>query len=534
MAYEPDDFDNNPFADEGGDFGSAEGGPAGLASAAPHPAPIGQNPNVAEEVVDQEANQEESDDDDRNSESSLRSNPLDYPSPEDLKMYLPERHSAAHFKVAIKVTEIEASGNQTSYNPTIKLAARVVGLKAFRKDTYRDVRRTYREIEAFYKFLIYNNVEVFVPALPQISATYTAMSPEWIHCIQASLQLWFNRVCANPLLAKNHEFSLLLEQPDFGYVPSKTKPAASAIIPTGIKRKTLKQFQPPPDSCEKLAKFRPMVKEIYLTAGKIVEKLERCLKLDRQTAFYVNEYVNELTIAGGLDPSPEMVRMWTRFQKIISAFNEADLVNNVSYVSSLIDFFHLLALDCYNIKETLTNRHLLMKELVNAEEVTRKRHLTIDKLKMKSTIDPVRIDESIRALELSTKYEKEIRYQVKRASFEMIIEADETMGHFTTKLKQLLALVTQQRIKQERKKLNLLINNRVINPKDSLAKLGREDQPQPVATPTSTSTNGDAWSSRRRKSYESVKSEPRNRNLGEEISRVDARQAATLLSTATF
>lgn len=533
MAYEPDDFDNNPFADEVGISEDIESQPQPVEIPA-----IVNDSNETTPMVHVTDATTQSDDD-----LDLREPEEGYPTDDDLKMYLPERYNSSKFKLAVKVTEIESSGNQTSYNPTIKIASKVVGLKSFRKETYKEVRRTYRELEAFYKFLIYNNVEVFVPAFPPISSTYTSMSPEWIKCLQSSLQLWFNRICSIPLLVKNHEFSLLFEQPDFGYVPSKTKPAASSIIPTGIKRKTMKQFQPPPDSCEKLSKFRPLIKEIYLTSQKIVEKFERCLKLDRQTAFYVNEYVNELTIIGNLDPSNEMVRMWNRFQKIIAAFNESDLVNNVSYTSALIEFFQLISLDCYNIKEALTNRHLLLKELLNAEEITRKKHLTIDKLKMKSTIDPLKVDESIRALEISNKYEKELRYQVKRASFEMVIESDEVMHHFTQKLKQLLALITQQRIRQERKKLNLLINNRVINPKDSLAKLGREDQVDNVSTIStlnspSGGTGGDSWSSRPRKSYsikdDSNNSDDRKRSLNDEISRVDAKQAASLLSSATF
>lgn len=533
VAYEPDDFDNNPFADE------APVSQEIVSNPQPVEIPAAINTHPESPITEHVPN----DTPESDNESVTTEQPEGYPTNEDLKMYLPERYNSSKFKIAVKVTEIESSGNQTSYNPTIKIASKVVGLKSFRKETYKDIRRTYRELEAFYKFLIYNNVEVFVPALPPISTTYTSMSPEWIKCLQSSLQLWFNRICNTPILVKNHEFSLLFEQPDFGYVPSKTKPAASAIIPTGIKRKTMKQFQPPPDSCEKLSKFRPLIKEIYLTSQKIVEKFERCLKLDRQTAFYVNEYINELTVVGNLDPSNEMVRMWNRFQKIISAFNESELVNNVSYMSALIDFFQLISMDCYNIKETLTNRHLLMKELLNAEEITKKKHLAIDKLKMKSTIDPLKVDESIKALELSNKYEKELRYQVKRATFEMIIESDDAMNHFTQKLKQLLALITQQRIRQERKKLNLLINNRVINPRDSLAKLGREDQVDSISTSSTVKSNpsaatGDSWSSRPKKNYSNKYDDnnagDRERSLNDEISRVDARQAASLLSSVTF
>lgn len=526
MAYEPDDFDNNPFAEHDQVLSEQHNEPITVQIA----------PDESQVLAGQEEQEDaHNDEEDYEQEQEV---PADYPNEEEIKMYLPERYNQSKFKIAIKVTEIEDSGKQTSYNPTIKLASRVAGLRGFRKETYKDFRRSYREIESFAKFLIYNNVEVFVPSLPPLSSTYNIMSPDWVRCLQSSLQMWFNRVCNNPLLIKNPEFTLFFEQPDFAYVPSKTKPAYSSIIPTGIKRKTIKQFHPPPDSCEKLAKFRPLIKEIYLVSNKIVEKLERLLKLDRQSAFYVNDFITNLNIMGNLDPSEEMVKLWNKFQKIICLFTERELVNNISCSSALLDYFQLLALDCYNIKESLTNRHLLMKELLNAEDSTKRKKLTIDKLKLKSTIDTIRIEEAIYGLEQANLYEKEIRYRVNRVTFEMILESDEVMSHFTQKLIQLLSFITQQRIKQERKKLTLLVNNKVINPKDSLAKLGREDQQWDNASSytTNTNTTADSWSSRPRKNYDPLPKEEDNKDSTNDgdFGKFDAKQAAALLSAATF
>lgn len=546
VPYDPDDFDNNPFAE----------------SSVVTPLSYQQtnNEDTNEEEDDDEDEQEDEDEGTHSSRPTLHpdnstlitntgsvpstgttieSEFNEFPTELDLKKYLPERLHKDKFQLIIKIQEIEANGSNTQKNPIFKFNAKVTKNSAFRKDIYKNVRRTYKEIESLYKYLIYNNIEVFVPALPTVSNLYTPMSPEFVASVTNSFQDWFNRICCNPILIKNREFSLFFEQSDFNYVPSKTKPSNNSVIATGLKRKTLKQFQPPYDSCEYLARYRPMIKEVYLSCQKLLEKLERCLKYQRQSAFYNNEFIVLLGDLSNLESSNEMSKIWKKFNKFSSIFNETDLIKNVSFISELIRFFKQISDDSYNIKESLTNRHLLMRELINAEEITKKKHSTITKLKMKSTIDPLKVDEAIRSLETSNNYEKELRYQVKRTTYEMLIESKEYINYMILSAKKLFKILAKQQIMQERKKLNLLMNNRLINQQDSLSRLGREDLPTPITNGNTAKSQQDSWNSRPKKIYSENLSRnssqiKNNNDINDEISNVDAKSAASLLAGANF
>lgn len=520
VPYEPEDFDNNPFAES--------------SVIDNDPMPVSQliNPEPVDELYqstkleadttkETQNNQQESSPIEANNESNTDNNLNDYPNENDLKIYLPERYNKSKFRVLIKIVEIEESGNQTSYNPTVKFNAKVQGLKSFRKEIYRDLRRSYREFEAFYKYLIYNNVETFVPSLPNINNLFSVMSPEWVRCVQNGLQDWVNRVCNNPILAKNREFTIFFEHADFTYVPSKTKPGSSSHVATGIKRKTLKQFKLPEDPCEKLAKYRPMIKEIYLNAQKMVEKYDRQLKTERQSSYYNNEFISGLSSLEKLESTQEMARLWKIFNKNILTFNEMELVNTVSLLSETLSFYQLLSADCYNIKESLTNRHLLMRELAAAQETTKKRHQTINKLKVKSSIEPLKIDEAVKLLDESNKHEKALSYQLFRTTYEMIIESDEYMSYLSNRFKKLYKIIAQHRIRQEKKKLNLLLNNRIVTIKENIKQNDVVDDLQ---------LKGNESKHQRTLSG----NEDPSKSFTEELSKVDAKSAASLLCSTTF
>ena len=64
---------------------------------------------------------------------------------------------------------------------------------------------------------------------------------------------------------------------DFGYSPvvRMKQPA------TGVRRKVLKQFAPPPDDTPELHEARPVVKMFYLSGLDAGQKLERVVKARR-------------------------------------------------------------------------------------------------------------------------------------------------------------------------------------------------------------------------------------------------------------
>ncbi|GME82871.1 unnamed protein product [Ambrosiozyma monospora] len=373
----------------------------------------------------------------QNEEEELNSTFHHYPTDLDLKKYLPERLNRGSFSLAVKVIEVEKNGNSGYKNPIIKFNATVKNIPGFRRSTYKEVRRSYKEIESLYKYLIFNNIEVFVPAVPDIPLLYNSGSLEFLTAFTKSVQNWFNRVCLNPILIRNQEFVLFFEQNDFCYTPSKTKPSSNSVMATGIKRKTLKQFQPPFDASQELAEYRPLIKSIFVQSQKLLEKLDKLMKFQKQSSSASLDVYHKLGELGSLESEKDMIRMWTKFQKVMKVYDELNLVKEVSFSAGLAENFKLISDDCYNIKESLTNRHLLMRELLNAEENTKKKLATINKLKVKPMIDPLKVDEAVRSLELASNYDKELKYQVKRTTYEMLIEAQDYLNYMTASIKQL-------------------------------------------------------------------------------------------------
>ena len=94
--------------------------------------------------------------------------------------------------------------------------------------------------------------------------------------VKALMQRWLNYVCSSDVLIRDEETQLFVES-DFGYSPvvKKKQPA------TGVRRKFLKQFAPPPDDTPELQDARPIVKLFYLGAMDAGHKVDRLVKTRR-------------------------------------------------------------------------------------------------------------------------------------------------------------------------------------------------------------------------------------------------------------
>lgn len=90
------------------------------------------------------------------------------------------------------------------------------------------------------------------------------------------MQRWLNTVLGNEVLIQDDEVMLFMES-DFGYSPvlRMKQPA------TGVRRKMLKQFAPPPDDTPELQAARPTVKMFYLAAMDSSHKVDRVVKSRR-------------------------------------------------------------------------------------------------------------------------------------------------------------------------------------------------------------------------------------------------------------
>jgi hypothetical protein len=78
---------------------------------------------------------------------------------------------------------------------------------------------------------------------------------------------------------------------DFGYSPvvRRKQPA------TGVRRKVIKQFAPPPDDTPELAAARPVVKAFYLGTMEAEQKLEKVVKHRRSRCFEQLSWLHWLT-----------------------------------------------------------------------------------------------------------------------------------------------------------------------------------------------------------------------------------------------
>ena len=99
--------------------------------------------------------------------------------------------------------------------------------------------------------------------------------------VKSSLQRWLNYVCGNDVLMRDDEMVLFV-QSDSGYSPviRMKQPA------TGVRRKVIKQFAPPPDNTPELHEARPIVKLFYLETMETGQKLDRVVKSRRGELCY--------------------------------------------------------------------------------------------------------------------------------------------------------------------------------------------------------------------------------------------------------
>ena len=93
------------------------------------------------------------------------------------------------------------------------------------------------------------------------------------------MQRWLNTVCGNDVLMRDDEMIFFVES-DFGYSPvvRMKQPA------TGVRRRVIKQFAPPPDDTPELHEARPVVKLFYLGTMETGQKMDKMVRARRGMA----------------------------------------------------------------------------------------------------------------------------------------------------------------------------------------------------------------------------------------------------------
>jgi hypothetical protein len=174
-----------------------------------------------------------------------------------------------HYKLQAKVTGLERNGKK---DPVVRFDV-YTNLPKFRTTQFRDVRRVHSEFVKLGEHLISACPEAIVPAVPPPTTSAGVGTDEDEARLKSSLQRWLNVVCSNDILIRDEEMVFFIES-DFGYSPvvRRKQPA------TGVRRKVIKQFAPPPDDTPELAAARPVVKAFYLGTMEAEQKVEKVVK----------------------------------------------------------------------------------------------------------------------------------------------------------------------------------------------------------------------------------------------------------------
>ncbi|KAI4253691.1 MAG: hypothetical protein LQ352_003551, partial [Teloschistes flavicans] len=183
-----------------------------------------------------------------------------------------QRQNLPQYKLQAKITSLERTGRK---DPVLRFDVHT-NLPKFRTTQFRDVQRTHSEFAKFADHLISANPEAFVPALPPPLTAAGVGTAEDEARVKTSMQRWLNYVCGNDVLMRDEEMVFFIES-DAGYSPvvRMKQPA------TGVRRKMIKQFAPPPDDTPELHDARPIVKQFYLGTMETGQKVDRLVKCRR-------------------------------------------------------------------------------------------------------------------------------------------------------------------------------------------------------------------------------------------------------------
>lgn len=505
MSYDPDDFDNNPFAQPS----------ILLAPVASSESPLPPTPAKEEEPPTPPKKDEVPK---TNAE----------PKPEaNLLKFLPERRSKKNFFIKIQVSGIERVARK---EPIVKFLVQT-SLPSFRAATFKDVRRTYGELERFFEHLNGANPECFVPSLPAPQTSYGPGASEDEAALTQLVQEWFDRVTLNPILIRNDEFVYFVEN-DAGYSPVNK----GRVPATGLRRKTLKQFQPPFDENTELVAFRPYIKSIYLGTQEAHRTFERAAKLRKSFGLQTVELGHKITELATMETKhPGMANLWHKFGRCLVVYGDIEAVKLVFEMALFGDPIQQLSSDLYVIKEQLTNRQLLMRDLVSAEQTTRAKHAQAVKAKTRRYEDPGRIDQIITELEESKKTEDLLRSKVQRVLDNMLIEKKEVLAYQDRRIRSILRKYIEKEIETERRALSnfekIRLDVRLVDENGGLSRLGRENYPRIGLVRVSQRADGDDWSGDRKARRGLTDTKPKVRVTEGEF---DAKTAASLLGTLTF
>ncbi|EPS44575.1 hypothetical protein H072_1430 [Dactylellina haptotyla CBS 200.50] len=474
-----------------------------------------------------------------------------------------QQRPTVQYKLRAKVTGLERTGRK---DPILRFDVHT-NLPKFRTTQFRDVRRTHNEFTKLANHLVSANPECFVPSVPPASTSAGVGTEEDEARTRASMQRWLNYVCSNEVLMRDEEMVYFVES-DFGYSPvvRKSQPA------TGVRRKMLKQFAPPPDDTVELSDARPIVKAFYLGTMEGGQKVDRVVKARRGLALALSD----LGVKMGSLSDPQLTThtglglALRKLGKTVQSYGDQSAAQATAEATTLGDPFNYHSSDAFIVKETLTNRQILMRDLINAQATTRTRLHSADRLKVSSSVRSDKVDEAIQALDEARSQETHLAAKVNRVTSNLLVEQRRWFQRTAHDLRASIRDYTLRQIEAERRILATLENVRPdirnIDASGGLSRLGREATPaaRRTALAASQGPRGDAWSGVSRSNGPGINrqsaanmvlspgtatnggnvvagDDPAKRTLlkgvdeeADDDDRVDARNAASRLAASTF
>lgn len=467
------------------------------------------------------------------------------------------------YKLHAKITALERTGRK---DPILRFDV-YTNLPKFRTTQFRDVRRTHSEFIKLAEHLISSNPDAIVPAVPPALTSAGAGTDEDEIRVKASMQRWLNYVCGNEVLMRDDEILLFVES-DFGYSPmvKRRQPA------TGVRRKYLKQFAPPPDDTPELHDARPMVKLFYLGSMDAGHKVDKLVKARRGLGLAESDFGVKLGAMNVQEPHQGLANAYRKLGKTIQTTGDFHAAQGTAEATTLGDPLQYHSQDAFIVKETLTNRHILLRELLQAQQLTRSKLTAADRLKASSSVRREKVDEAISALDEARSNELYLLGKTQRVTTNLIQERRRWFDRTAQDLKLSIREYVIREIEAERRTLATLEtirpDIRSIDSSGGLSRLGRESHPptRRVSMAASQTAKGDAWSGVPRRpdgvsrsvSGSFMANVPEDENDGEGLSarsravsavsagglksvlenddedRVDARNAASRLATSTF
>ncbi|TEY40396.1 hypothetical protein BOTCAL_0433g00060 [Botryotinia calthae] len=398
---------------------------------------------------------------------------------------------APHYKLQAKITGLERTGRK---DPILRFDVHT-NLPKFRTTQFRDVRRTHSEFIKLADHLISSNPEAIVPAVPPALTSAGAGTDEDEARVKASLQRWLNYVCSNDVLMRDDEMVLFVES-DFGYSPmlKRKQPA------TGVRRRVIKQFAPPPDDTTELQDARPVVKLFYLGTMDAGHKVDKLVKARRGLGLAESDFGVKLGAMNIQEPHQGLANAYRKLGKTIQSTGDFHAAQGTAEATTIGDPLQYHSQDSFIVKETLTNRHILLRELLQAQQLTRSKLNAADRLKASSSVRREKVDEAISALDEARSNEVYLHNKTQRVTANLLLEQRRWFARTAADLRLSIREYVIREIEAERRTLATLESIRpdirAIDSSGGLSRLGRESHPaaRRASLAASQGPKGDSWS----------------------------------------